>query len=127
MWLEAPILVLAAIVEWALLALLCRWWADRRGLSDRQRTLAFVLAAYPGLAGCIVGWAGFVLPLPALVGMPVAGLSLLLGGRGCEWLPAPLYWYRRGGVFAATTVTELFLLVGWAALAGFLLFWLRRR
>ena len=46
-------------------------------------SIIICIGSIPGLGGCAVGWAGFGIPLPLILGMPIH--IILLGNKSCGW------------------------------------------
>lgn len=47
------------------------------------------VGSIPGLGGCAVGWAGFAVPLPLILGVPLH--IALLGSESCGWIQSLLF------------------------------------
>jgi hypothetical protein len=47
------------------------------------------VGSVPGLGGCAVGWTGFTVPLPLMLGVPLH--IALLGGESCGWTQSLIF------------------------------------
>ena len=47
------------------------------------------VGSVPGLGGCAVGWAGFAVPLPLILGVPLH--IALLGSESCGWTQSLIF------------------------------------
>lgn len=124
---QLRVLSLIAAAELTALFLVILVWARRRRWSRARRAAAFAVLAFPGLAGGILGRTAFILPMPAVLAVPLSALLWLAPNTGFEWLPAPFYWIRTGGELDTLPAAELLMLVFWAGFVVLQQFLFRKR
>ena len=76
-------------------------------------------ASYPGTFAAVGGWIGVVVPIPAILGVPLVFVTgQLTGANDAGWLPAPFMTFTMGfegptPVVAAFLVGEIALVIAW--------------
>ncbi len=97
------------------------FWIPFRLANGRPsvRNWTVYVASYPGTVVAVGGWIGVVVPVPAILGVPLMFLTgQLSGGDDAGWFPAPLMNYALGfegptNVVFAFVAGELALLIAW--------------
>lgn len=83
------------------------------------RNRVVYVVSYPGVFAAASGWIGFVVPIPAILGVPLVFLTGQLNGVGdAAWFPAPFLSAGLGfegpqHTVAAFFFGEIALLIAW--------------
>ena len=66
-------------------------WCRSKGYNGITllESLFILVGSVPGIAGCASGWAGFGIPLPLIVGLPIH--ILLIFDSKCGWMQSLYY------------------------------------